>query len=105
MSPKMAAALNDGDAEIFVSAASVWEISIKQAAGRLVFPLELLDEALADMQAFSLPITIAHATAAGQLPAHHRDPFDRVLIAQAQLERLVLMSEDAAVSSYDVQVL
>ncbi len=100
----MAAALNNGDAEIVVSAASVWEISIKQAAGRLVFPLELLDEALADMQAVSLPITIAHAMAAGQLPAHHRDPFDRLLIAQAQLERLILMSEDAAVSRYDVQV-
>lgn len=100
----MAAALNKPDAVLHVSAASVWEISIKHAAGRLVFPLELLEEALVDMQASSLPITAAHAAAVGQLPAHHRDPFDRMLIAQARVEGLVLMTEDAAMRRYDVPI-
>ncbi len=103
-SPKMMAALERSEADIHVSAASVWEISIKQAAGRLVFPLELLDEALGHMHATRLPIRGEHGIAAGQLPMHHRDPFDRMLIAQARHEGLVLMTEDAVMRHYDVPI-
>ncbi len=100
----MAAALSKRDTDVYVSAATVWELSIKQATGRLDFPIELLDETLEEMQITSLPVTVAHAVAAGRLPVHHRDPFDRMLIAQAQVEGLVLMTEDSAMNHYDVRI-
>lgn len=89
---------------VFVSAASVWEIAIKRALGRIVFPLEDLDAVLARAGFEDLPIAAAHAIAAGGLPRHHADPFDRMLIAQAQVEDLTLVSEDAAFGAYDVRL-
>lgn len=86
-----------------VSAISVWEIAIKQAAGRLIAPgLESLLEA-ADVP--GLPFTAHHARAAGGLPLHHRDPFDRALVAQAAVEGLVLVSADRRFADYDVALL
>src|SRR5579862_6920897 len=83
----------DADTVVSVSAATVWEIAIKKAAGRLDAPDDLLDAFGAN--AFgTLPISAAHALAAGCLPAHHPDPFDRMLIAQAQAESLTLVSVD-----------
>jgi PIN domain nuclease of toxin-antitoxin system len=90
---------------VFVSAASAWEISIKSALGRLGFPLDRFDDALARMGVEPLPIGIAHAIAAGRLPRHHDDPFDRMLVAQSQLETLVLVTEDAAIARYEVTLL
>lgn len=89
---------------VFVSAASIWEIAIKRALGRIIFPLEELDTVLARTGFEELPIVVAHAIAAGDLPRHHADPFDRMLIAQAQVEDLTLASEDAAFGAYDVRL-
>jgi PIN domain nuclease of toxin-antitoxin system len=90
---------------VLVSAASAWEIAIKAALGRLAFPLDRLEGVLAQMGVMPLPITLAHAVAAGGLPRHHDDPFDRMLVAQARLEGLVLVTEDAALARYDVATL
>jgi len=89
---------------VVVSTASVWEIAIKQAAGRLDAPDDLL-EALAANDFAPLPITAAHGIAAGALPTHHADPFDRMLIAQAQIEGLTLVTVDRRFSDYEVDVL
>lgn len=99
-----AAAIADGDNEVNISAATVWEIAIKKAAGRLEAPDDLV-EALAANDFDSLAITAAHAIVAGRLPAHHSDPFDRMLIAQAQAEGLTLLSVDSRFSHYQVEVL
>lgn len=89
---------------VYVSAASAWEASIKAALGRLALPAPFLEGVLAS--GFKeLPITIAHAEAAGALPPLHTDPFDRMLVAQARLERLVLVTHDPAIQAYDVKVL
>jgi PIN domain nuclease of toxin-antitoxin system len=92
------------DNRVFVSAATAWEIAIKQALGRLKFPIERFDDIMLTMGFDALPILPAHAVAAGGLPRHHDDPFDRMLIAQARLERLALVSSDQAVRRYDVPI-
>jgi PIN domain nuclease of toxin-antitoxin system len=99
-----AAAIQDPDTDVVVSSASAWEISIKQAAGRLQAPDDLLD-AVAANEFRTLAITAAHAVAAGRLPPHHADPFDRMLIAQAQIEGFTLVSVDGRFSGYDVELL
>jgi PIN domain nuclease of toxin-antitoxin system len=89
---------------VFVSAASVWEIAIKRALGRLDFPLEELDAVLTRAGFAHLLIDAGHAIAAGGLPRHHADPFDRMLVAQSRAEDLTLVSEDAAIAAYDVRL-
>lgn len=90
--------------EIAVSAASAWEISIKKALGRLDAPDDL--EPQLEASGFdALPITIAHGLAAGALPRHHEDPFDRLLIAQARIEGLTIVTRDARFKEYDVALL
>ena len=89
---------------VFVSAASAGEISIKRAIGRLTAPVDL--EAQIGASRFDpLPITVGHALAAGALPRHHDDPFDRMLVAQAMVERLIIVTRDARVGLYGVDVL
>ena len=90
---------------VFVSAASVWEIAIKRGLGRLDFPLEELDAVLARAGFAHLLIDAGHAIAAGGLPRHHADPFDRMLIAQAQADTLTLVTKDAEIAKYDVAIL
>jgi len=97
-------AIENPNTEVVVSAASAWEISIKQAAGRLEAPDDLLN-ALAANDFGTVAITAAHALAAGRLPPHHSDPFDRVLIAQAQIEGWTLVSVDTRFPLYDVELL
>lgn len=101
---KAAEAIADPDAVVLVSAASAWEIAIKKAAGRLHAPDDLLD-ALRDDDFDPLPIAPEHALAAGALPPHHSDPFDRMLVAQAQTEGLVLVTVDDRLAAYGVDVL
>ena len=96
------AALRDPNNERIVSAASVWEIAIKSAAGRLDFPLDDLDAVLTQIAATTLPISTAHALAAGALPRHRNDRFDRMLVAQARTDGLFLVTVDPALSRYDV---
>lgn len=98
------AAIADPDTIVLVSAASAWEISIKQAAGRLDVPDDLLT-ALDENDFDSLPITAAHALAAGRLSLHHTDPFDRMLIAQARAEELTIITVDRRFADYGVPLL
>jgi PIN domain nuclease of toxin-antitoxin system len=92
------------DPDIFLSPVSLWEITITQAAGKLAGPVDLAEQ-VRDMGFRELPVTHAHAIAAGRLPAHHRDPFDRMLVAQAVTERLTLVSRDESIALYDVDIL
>lgn len=87
-----------------VSMATLWEVAIKEALGRL-HPPEDLAEALVDEGFQLLGIEPAHTRAVRHLPHHHRDPFDRMLVAQAQVERLTLVTRDERLAQYDVQVL
>jgi PIN domain nuclease of toxin-antitoxin system len=91
------------DPDIFLSPVTLWEIIIKQAAGKLGGPPDLA-ERVRDMGFRELPVTHAHAIAAGRLPVHHRDPFDRMLIAQAIVENLTLVTRDAGIRRYNVDV-
>ena len=89
---------------VILSAASAWEISIKKALGKLSAPDDL--EQQAEESGFSpLPITIAHALAAGRLPRHHDDPFDRMLIAQAFAEGLTIVTHDKRFADYKAPTL
>jgi len=87
-----------------VSAATVWEIAIKMALGKLQFRGNMVEQ-LALNNLLPLAVTVEHALAAGALPGHHSDPFDRMLIAQAKIESLTLMTRDVRLRDYDVQVL
>ncbi len=91
-------------AEVFFSAASVWEIAIKKSLGKLRAP-DHLAATLPRAGFRGLDITPAHAEAAGTLSLRHGDPFDRLLIAQAQIERMILMTVDAQFSLYDVDAI
>ena len=86
-----------------VSAASAYELGNKTAAGKLRMPLSVI-EAIEQYGFASLPITLAHAAHAARLPQHHRDPFDRLLIAQSQLDSLTIVSRDEVFDAYDVDV-
>ncbi|MGA3564167.1 type II toxin-antitoxin system VapC family toxin [Melissospora conviva] len=90
--------------DIFLSPVTLWEITIKQSTGKLAGPPDLA-ERVRDMGFRELPVTHAHAIAAGRLPSLHRDPFDRMLVAQAITEGLTLASRDASIALYDVDVL
>ena len=91
-------------ARAYVSAATAWEIAIKIDLGKLEFRGELAEQ-LAMNNLLPLAVTIPHALAAGALPVHHCDPFDRMLIAQAKIESLTLMTHDARLREYDFPVL
>jgi PIN domain nuclease of toxin-antitoxin system len=92
------------DPDIFLSPVSLCEITIKQAAGKLAGPPDLA-ERVRDMGFRELPVTHGHAITAGRLPPHHRDPFDRMLVAQAASEGMTLVSRDASIALYDVDIL
>lgn len=97
-------AIADPRNEVLVSAVSGWEIAIKKAKGRLTAPDNLA--AVVEEKGFGhLPLTFEHAESAAALPSHHRDPFDRMLIAQAQAEGLVLVTRDARIPSYEVSTM
>ena len=97
-------AVADPQNRIVVSAASVWEISIKRMIGKLAFQHDTL-HAIANGGFEALVITPEHADAAGSLPLHRNDPFDRLLIAQTKLENLVLVTQDHQLLSYGVPLL
>jgi PIN domain nuclease of toxin-antitoxin system len=95
------------DNEIFLSAASAWEIAIKAARGRLLLP-EPPDRYVASRLVLhrfqTLPVQASHALQTYYLPALHQDPFDRLLVAQAQLEGVPLLTADPAITQYDVPI-
>lgn len=94
-------AITDETNTVLVSAVCQWEISIKRALGKLTFEGDLAAHVEAN-RFTHLPITLAHAAAVGALPPHHRDPFDRMLVAQAEVEDAVLVSRDPVIHRYDV---
>jgi len=98
------AAIADPANRVIVSAATVWEISIKRSTRKLDFPDDIM-RVLANTGFKTLDITPQHAAVAGALPMHHFDPFDRMLIAQARIEGLVLATQDRQLSAYGVPVL
>lgn len=89
---------------VFVSPASVWEISIKSALNKLRVPPDLI-QSIEIVGFRELPITAFHAERAGSLPLHHTDPFDRMLVAQAQAEGLILVTRDANILRYGIRTL
>ena len=96
--------LENAENERFVSIASIWEITIKVSIGKLVLPGKL-DAAMHGIAAVSLPITLAHIDRIQSLPFHHRDPFDRMLIAQAMEEGMTVVTRDRHFASYGVPLL
>jgi PIN domain nuclease of toxin-antitoxin system len=99
--------ITSGENEVFLSAASVWEIVIKTAKGKLVLP-EAPARYIANRMSLyrfrPLPILISHATHVYDLPPHHNDPFDRMLIAQSQLESIPLVTRDEDIRRYDLEI-
>ena len=107
-SPILSVDAHDAIAEsansVAVSAASVWELEVKRAIGKLRAPAGLVRRIEAE-DFEPLPISLNHGVAAGKLPLHHGDPFDRMLIAQAQLEGLTIVTHDPSFAPYAVSTL
>jgi PIN domain nuclease of toxin-antitoxin system len=107
LSPAARDTLAAGSTVLYLSAASSWEMSIKQALGRLDLggdPQHAIPEMMLRSNVVALDITHQHTLRAGALPPHHRDPFDRLLVAQAQIEGLPIMTADAAFRQYNVGI-
>ncbi len=108
LSPRAREIIGDGNNVLFLSTASAWEIAIKVGLGRLTLPDRLerfIPEQLALNAIDSLPIQLSHALQVYDLPNHHRDPFDRMLVAQSQLEGLPLLSADPRLAQYAIDIL
>ena len=89
---------------VFVSAATAWEAATKAALGRLRLP-DTIESGVIDSGFEKLPISFSHAESAARLPPHHADPFDRMLVAQARVETLTLVTHDRRLAAYDVEIL
>ena len=108
LSPRARKVISRGDNKLFLSAASGWEMAIKAALGKITFPGNLKSFVLEQLNANgldSLSVEMPHALHVSTLPAIHRDPFDRLLIAQAQLENLPILTPDPQIGRYDVEVI
>lgn len=98
-------ALEDAANEVVISAATIWEIAIKTGLGKLTLSVpyrEWMDRAIADLRSTILPITVEYADVQARLPSHHRDPFDRMLIAQAMAEKIPLVANEEKFDEYGV---
>jgi len=97
--------LDDTKNEIFISAVSIWEIAIKISVGKLFFPFELksIVKVINDMRIQILNIKSEHLIKVAELPYHHKDPFDRLIIAQAMIEKLPIISSDRNFNYYDIK--
>jgi PIN domain nuclease of toxin-antitoxin system len=105
VSPRLRRLIGDADTDVYVSAATAWEIATKARIGKLKAPEGLLRDFVESVELLGfrpLPITLRHGHDAGRLPGAHRDPFDRMLAAQAQAERLSLLSLDPAFGALGV---
>lgn len=104
LTPTMQRAISDPATSVVVSAVSAWEMAIKAAVGKLAIPDDLAEEI--QRQGFAaIPVTVQDGLAAGALPRHHADPFDRMLIAQAMRRGFVLVTADRRFADYEVPVL
>jgi PIN domain nuclease of toxin-antitoxin system len=107
LGPRARAVIETQAAAVRVSAASAWELAIKSRAGRLTLsqPLHLWFPTAIEASGFvALDVTIEHAIGVASLPDHHADPFDRLLIVQARMERLSIVTSDSAFDDYDVRI-
>ena len=108
LSPRARQIMEDANTELLLSAASGWEIAIKSRLGKLKLPADLqgfVAEQLRINGIQVLPIQMAHALHVFTLPDHHRDPFDRMLVAQGQLEELPILTGDPQIAQYAVTVI
>jgi len=106
--PKARALFNDTSTLLLLSIASVWEIQIKLAIGKLALPrplINIVNDQIETNQIKLLPITLPHISGLAGLPMHHRDPFDRMLIAQAITEQIPIISADSIMGQYPVTVI
>ncbi|MGK2928491.1 MAG: type II toxin-antitoxin system VapC family toxin [Acidimicrobiales bacterium] len=103
LSERAGAAISDPGHDVYLSSASGWEIAIKRSRGRLRFP-DVDRHMINTLRLTELPVTLRHASEIGTLPDHHRDPFDRMLIAQARSDGLTIVSRDHTFAAYDVPV-
>ena len=104
LNAKAKATIIKGQNQVYVSAATTWEASIKKSLGKLKAPDDL-DGIIKDERFLELPISCYHGQLAGQLPPIHRDPFDRMLIAQAQAEGLTLLTGNLNIMKYSVRTM
>ena len=98
-------ALQDPGNDLILSAGTIWEIAIKVGLGKLSLSMpyrEWMNQAITDLGMAVLPITVEYADAQGNLPRHHGDPFDRLLVAQAQVENMALVSADPGFDPYGI---
>jgi len=108
LSPHAHEIMEDGKNELLFSAVSAWEMAIKIQLGRLSLPGEpevYIPDQLRQNAMHVLPIQVAHALQVANLPRHHRDPFDRLLVAQAQVEAVPILSADPNIGKYEVEVI
>jgi PIN domain nuclease of toxin-antitoxin system len=107
LSSRVRAIIADGDNELYLSAASGWEMAIKTRLGKLHLPDNPASFVLDQLRVNAiepLAVQMAHALRVYFLPEHHRDPFDRILVAQAQAERMPIITADPQVAQYDVEI-
>lgn len=100
--------ISNGNNQLFLSAASCWEIVIKAKLGKIELPAKadiFIADQLVDNTIQSLPILASHALHIFNLPNHHRDPFDRMIVAQSQLEKLPIITSDSLIAKYDVKTI
>ena len=105
LSPAAHAAITDPSNDLLLSSGSIWEIAIKAGLKKLTLSLPYrawIEKAIADLGLSILPITVEYADAQAVLPNHHRDPFDRLLVAQAQIEGVPVVSADVTLDSYGI---
>lgn len=108
LSSRVKLIIADGRNEIFLSAASAWEIAIKAAKGRLVLPEEpwlYVPSRMSLQRIQPLPVQVSHALRVYDLPPHHTDPFDRLLVAQCQMESMALITKDEVIRLYEVETI
>lgn len=108
LSPRARALLVDPAHQLLFSAASAWEIAIKHALGKLTLfaaPPVAVPELMLRSGVTALPVEHSHALGVASLPPHHRDPFDRLLVAQAMVERLPMLTADPQIGRYDIEVI
>jgi PIN domain nuclease of toxin-antitoxin system len=108
LGPRATAMIENRDNKIILSVVSTLEIAIKASIGKLHLPEPADDFVRSQMAALamtSLPVYLSHSLRVGELPQHHRDPFDRLLVAQCQIERLPFMTADESIAQYDVEII
>jgi len=107
LSPHARAVIADGHNELFLSAASGWEIAIKARLGKIQLPSDpasFVPKQLRINSIEPLAVQMTHALRVHSLPGHHRDPFDRILVAQAQVEQVLIITADPHIAQYDVEI-